>query len=187
MVTRGDVGVQQYTGENIRLYTRSDGRTAYSLQHDQAFNPPKERRESSLQRMERVLHKSAEEIIAYDNELANFIMDCIDESLTKTNAFAYEVMEGTAKHVGGIYNEKFPPHRRHEKEVLYTVLPPSAIMSVGNYYSILRQRPIAKSNNSYEYMPNATYAFKDVKRTLEQLGFKIIPSRMWNEGVFNKR
>ena len=33
-------------------------------------------------------------------------------------------------------------------------------------------------------MPNATYTFKTVKRDLEQLGFKILPSRMWNEGVF---
>ncbi len=130
------------------------------------------------------MHKSAEEISAYDNELANYVMDRIDESLTKTNAFAYEVMEGTAKHVVDIYNEKYPPHRRHDKGAFNTMLPPSAIMSVGNYYSILRQRPIAKSNNSYEYMPNATYAFKDVKRSLEQLGFKILPSRMWNEGVF---
>jgi hypothetical protein len=85
-------------------------------------------------------------------------------------------MEGTAKHVVDIYREKYPPHRRHEKGAFYNVLPPSAIMSVRSFYSILRQRPIAKSNNSYEYMPNATYAFKDVKRQLEQLGFKVLPS-----------
>ncbi len=75
--------------------------------------------------LERVLHKSAEEISAYDNELANYVVDRIDESLTRTNAYAhaYEVMEGTAKHVVDIYNEKYPPHRRHEKGVLYTMLP----------------------------------------------------------------
>jgi hypothetical protein len=77
-------------------------------------------------------------------------------------------MEGTAKHVVDIYNENYPPHR-HEKGVLYTMLLPSAIMSVGNYYSILRQRPISKSNTSYEYMPNAIYTFKTMKRDLEQL------------------
>jgi hypothetical protein len=59
--------------------------------------------------LERVLHKSAEEISAYDNELANYIVDRIDKSLTRTNAYAYEVMEGTTKHVVDIYNEKYPP------------------------------------------------------------------------------
>jgi hypothetical protein len=33
-------------------------------------------------------------------------------------------------------------------------------------------------------MLNATYPFKDVKRQLEQLGYKVLPSRMWNEGAF---
>jgi hypothetical protein len=150
VLTRGDVGVLQYTGENIRLYTRSDVRTAYNI--IKPLTLPNQGVNLPSSELERVLHKSAEEISAYDNELANYVMDRIDESLTKTNAFAYEVMEGTAKHVVDIYNEKYPPHRRHEKGVLYTILPPSAIMSVGNYYSIFRQRPIAKSNNSYEYM-----------------------------------
>jgi hypothetical protein len=176
VLTRGDVGVPQYTGENIRLYTPLDARIAYSM--IKPLTLPKKGVNLPSSESERELHKSAEEISAYDNKLVNYIMDRIDESLTKTNAFAYEVMEGRAKPVIDIYNEKYPPHRRHEKGVLYTVLPPSAIMSVDNYYSILRQRPIAKSSNSYEYMPNATYAFKDVKRTLEQLGFKILPSRM---------
>jgi hypothetical protein len=72
----------------------------------------------------------------------------------------------------------------NEKSTLYTMLPPSMIMSVGNFYSILRQRPVAKSNNSYEYMPNVTYAFKDVKRQVEQMGFKVLPSWMWSEGAF---
>ncbi len=46
--------------------------------------------------LERVLNKSAEEICEYDYELSNYIIDRIDESLTRTNALAYEVMEGTA-------------------------------------------------------------------------------------------
>ena len=182
VLTRGDIGIPPYTGENIRLYTRAEARTAYNI--IKPLTLPKRGVNIASSELERVLRKSAEEISAYDNELANFVMDRIDESLTRTNAYAYEVMEGTTKHVVDIYNEKYPPNRRHEKGVLYTMLPPSVIMSVGNYYSILRQRPVAKSNTSYEYMPNATYTFKTVKRNLEQLGFKILPSRMWNEGVF---
>ncbi len=162
MLTREDVGIPQYTGENTRLYTRSDAKTAYNM--IKPLPIPKRGENLPTSELERVLNKSAEEICAYDNELSNYVMDRIDESLTRTNALAYEVMEGTAKYVVDIYREKYPSHRRHDKGVLYTVLSPSAIMSVGNFHSILRQRPIAKSNNSYEYMPNATYAFKDVKR-----------------------
>ncbi len=175
------MGIPQYTGENIRLYTRSDAKPAYNM--IKPLPIPKKGESLATSELEHVLNKSTEQICAYDYELSNYIMDRIDDFFTKTNAMAYEVMEGTAKYVVDIYRERFPPHRRHEKGVLYTVLPPSMIMSVGNFYSTLRQRPIAKSNNSYEYMPNATYAFKDVKRQLEQLGFKALPSRMWNEGV----
>ncbi len=137
MLTRGDVGIPQYTGENIRLYTRSDVKTAYNM-----ITPlpiPKRGENLPTSELERVLNKSAEEICAYDYELFNYIMDRIDESLTRTNSLAYEVMEGTAKYVVDVYREKYPPHRRHDKGVLYTVLPPNTIMSVGNFYSILRQ------------------------------------------------
>ena len=57
--------------------------------------------------LERVLRKSAEEISTYDNDLANFVMDRIDESLTRTNAYAYEVMEGTAKKILSLLKESW--------------------------------------------------------------------------------
>ena len=107
MLTTGEVGIPQYTGENIRLYTRSDARIAYNI--IKPLTLPNQGVNLPSSELERVLHKSAEAISAYDNELANYIVDRIDESLTRTNAYAYEVMEGTTKHVVDIYNEKYPP------------------------------------------------------------------------------
>jgi hypothetical protein len=120
VLARGDAGIPPYTGENIRLYnTLSDARISYNI--IKPLTLPNQGVNLPSSEMERVLHKSAEEISAYDNELANYIVDRIDESLTRTNAYAYEGMEGTAKHVVGIYNEKYPLNRRHEKGVLYTM------------------------------------------------------------------
>jgi hypothetical protein len=64
-------------------------------------------------------------------------------------------MDETAKNVIDIYGESLslPAHRLcrvYENPTLYTMLPPNRIMSVGNFYSILRQRPAAKSAKSYE-------------------------------------
>jgi hypothetical protein len=74
------LGIPQYTGENIRLYTRSDARTAYNI--IKPFTLPNQGVNLPSSELERVLHKSAEEISAYDNELANYVRDRIDESLT---------------------------------------------------------------------------------------------------------
>ncbi len=51
---------------------------------------------------------------------------------------------------------------------------------VGDYYRILRQRP-GKQSDVFEYMPNAKYAYKHVKRDLAQLNVEVFPSRMWHE------
>jgi hypothetical protein len=57
------------------------------------------------------------------------------------------------------------------------------IALVGNYYNCLRQRPNKQGNTltSFEYIPNKTYAYRDVKRTLAQIKIQVLPTRMWNE------
>jgi hypothetical protein len=65
---------------------------------------------------------------------------------------------------------------------LYALLPTTTIKLVGNYYSVLRQRPTKGS--PYEYMPNETYPYRLVKRDLAQLNIEVLPSRMWVETVF---
>jgi hypothetical protein len=60
------------------------------------------------------------------------------------------------------------------------------IKLVGNYYSVLRQRPFKDRNKAspYEYMPNGKYSYRVVKRNLAQLDIEVFPSRMWVETVF---
>ncbi len=69
---------------------------------------------------------------------------------------------------------------------LYSLLPTSTIKLVGNYYSVLRQRPFkhASKVSPYEYMPNGKYSYRVVKRNLVQLNIEVFPSRMWVESVF---
>jgi hypothetical protein len=54
------------------------------------------------------------------------------------------------------------------------------IVQVGNYYHCLRQRP-DKKGNSFEYVPNKKYAYRDVKLTLAQLKISVPPTKMWSE------
>jgi hypothetical protein len=63
---------------------------------------------------------------------------------------------------------------------LYRILPQTKIPQVGDYYHCLRQRP-EKKGNAYEYIPNLTHRYKDVKRTLAQINIQVLPSRMWDE------
>ena len=63
---------------------------------------------------------------------------------------------------------------------LYKMLPLRMIPIVGDYYTVLRQRP-GKQSDAFEYMSNAKYAYKHVKRDLAQLNVEIFPSRMWHE------
>jgi hypothetical protein len=60
------------------------------------------------------------------------------------------------------------------------------IKLVGNYYSVLRQRPYIQGKPTrYEYMPNGKYSYRVVKRNLAQLDIEVLPSRMWVETVFH--
>jgi hypothetical protein len=54
------------------------------------------------------------------------------------------------------------------------------IARVGDYYYSLRVRPEKKSP-TYEYVPNKRYSYKDVKRTLAQIGIQVSPSRYWSD------
>jgi hypothetical protein len=59
------------------------------------------------------------------------------------------------------------------------------IKLVGNYYYALRQRPYIQGKpTKFEYMPNAKYSYRVVKRNLAQLDIEVLPSRMWLETVF---
>jgi hypothetical protein len=60
------------------------------------------------------------------------------------------------------------------------------IASLGDFWKVLRVRPtptgVKNSWATYEYIPNNTYSYYKVKKTLKQVhGYAIKPSRYWNE------
>jgi hypothetical protein len=59
------------------------------------------------------------------------------------------------------------------------------IPRVRDYYFSLRLRP-EKTTAMYEYIPNKRYSYKDVKRTLAQIGIKVLPSRYWSDLALSK-
>jgi hypothetical protein len=63
---------------------------------------------------------------------------------------------------------------------LYRLLDMKMIARVGDYYYCLRVRPEKKSS-TYEYIPNKRHSYKDVKRTLAQIGIQVSPSRYWSD------
>ena len=90
-------------------------------------------------------------------------------------------MHGTTRYCLDVEGKK--PRTRdptRDPSKLYKMLPLRMITIVGDYYTILRQRP-GKQSDVFEYMPNATYAYRHVKRDLAQLNVEVFPSRMWHE------
>ncbi len=115
--------------------------------------------------------------------MADFVIDRIDDASRQACDFVIEIMVDTMKRYVNIRGESYND-RVAVRDVrnLYSLLPTSTIKLVGNYYSVLRQRPT--KGNSYEYMPNEKYSFHVVKRNLAQLNIEVLPSRMWVETVF---
>jgi hypothetical protein len=63
---------------------------------------------------------------------------------------------------------------------LYRLLGMKQMARVGDYYYSLRLRPEKKAS-TYEYVPNKRYSYKDVKRTLAQIGIQVTASRYWSD------
>ena len=63
---------------------------------------------------------------------------------------------------------------------LYRLLDMKMIARVGDYYYSLRMRPEKKAS-TYEYVPNKRHSYKDVKRTLAEIGIQVSASRYWSD------
>ncbi len=70
----------------------------------------------------------------------------------------------------------------------YNSVDDTQIATMGDFHKVLRVRPAAIINYSrpewptFEYIPNNTYSYFKVKKTLLQVhGIKVKPSRYWNE------
>jgi hypothetical protein len=93
-------------------------------------------------------------------------------------------MSGTNKLLLDVHGTLIPYERNaydpSNQPYLNRLLPQAKIAPVGDYYHCLRQRP-EKKGNAFEYVPNLTHRYKDVKRTLAQINIQVLPSRMWDE------
>jgi hypothetical protein len=110
--------------------------------------------------------------------MADYIIDRIDDASKQACDYVIEIMVDTSKRYVNIRGESFN-ERVAVRDVrnLYSLLPPAMIKLVGNFYSALRQLDI-------EYMPDAKYSYRVVKRNLAQLDIEVLLSRMWVETVF---
>ncbi len=121
------------------------------------------------------------EIPVYDQDMAIYMIERLHQAYSLSDKFIYEDMNGTSRHYLDIEGNRPRAHNPGgDLKNLYKMLPLRMVPIVGNYYSILRQRP-GKQSDAFEYMPNAKYAYRHVKRDLAHLNVEVLPSRMWYE------
>ncbi len=121
------------------------------------------------------------EIPEYDQDMATYMVERLHQAYSLPDKFIYEHMHDTSRcylDIDG--NRPRAQNSGGDLKNLYKMLPLRVIPMVGNYYSILRQRP-GKHSDAFEYMPNAKYAYRQVKRDLAHLNVEVLPSRMWHE------
>ncbi len=124
--------------------------------------------------LQRVLNKTSGDISQYDKDMADFVMDRIDDASRNAIDYVIEIIRNTTKRYVNIRGESFNEEVAvRDVRNLYALLPTTTIKLVGNYYSVLRQRP--NKGNSYEYMPNEVYSYHVVKRDLAQLNIEVLP------------
>jgi len=185
-LTPGQAGVPSYTGRTIMPLTRAEAR-----KHYKALVPttmPKENELLADEVLARILtklpHEGDPHVNDFDRNMSDFMINQINSCFTQAEHFIYEVMSGTKKLLLDVYGNLIPYERNaydaSNQPYLHRLLPLKEIARVGDYYHCLRQRP-EKKGSAYEYIPNLTYRYKDVKRTLKQINIHVLPSRMWDE------
>ncbi len=129
-------------------------------------------------------HERDPPVTDHDRDMSDYMMNQIHACFTKPEDYVYEVMKGSKKLLLDVHGGSIPidrnPYDASNQPYLYRLLPQTKIPQVGDYYHCLRQRP-DKKGNAYEYIPNLTHRYKDVKRTLAQINICVLPSRMWDE------
>ncbi len=174
--------IPHFDGEYIELFTRDEAKDFYKAVRAKTL--PAKGELLSEKDLQRVLNKKTTDLTQHDKEMAAFIIDRIDDASRQACDYVIEIMVDTTKRYVNIRGESF--NDRIAVRDVYSLLPPSMIKLVGNFYSTLRQRPFNDRNkpSPYEYMPNAKYSYHVVKRNLAQLNIEVFPSRMWVESVF---
>ena len=166
------------------MFTRDEAKDFYKAVRAKSLPPKGEL--LSEKDLQRVLNKTSADITQHDKDMADFIIDRIDDASKQASDYIIEIMVDTSKRYVNIRGESYN-ERVAVRDVrnLYSLLTPVMIKLVGNYYYALRQRPYTQGKpTKFEYMPNAKYSYRVVKRNLAQLDIEVLPSRMWLETVF---
>jgi hypothetical protein len=184
--TRGELRypIPHFDGEYIELFTRDEAKDFYKVVRPKSL--PDKGELLSEKDLQRVLNKTSADIYQHDKDMADFIIDRIDDASKQACDYVIEIMVNISKRYVNIRGEPYN-ERVAVRDVrnLYSLLPTAMIKLVGNFYSALRQRPYIQGKPTrYEYMPNAKYSYRVVKRNLAQVDIEVLPSRMWLETVF---
>ena len=185
-LTRGQVGIPPISENPIKLFNRSEAIREYNFTQPNGLPPSGQC--LPFEDMERILRKYMPEsdsslpieIPEYDQDMATYMVERLHQAHYLPDEFVYEHMHGTTRILLDIDGNKPRLRGNPDPKNLYKMLPLRMIPIVGDYYSILRQRP-TKQSDAFEYMPNAKYAYRRVKRDLAQLNVDVLPSRMWHE------
>ena len=186
-LTRGQAGIPPISEKPLMLFTRPEAIREYNLIQPKRLPTsgeclPFEDMERLVLRFTSATDRPDQVVISdYDQDMATCIVERLCLATALSNEFIYEHMQGTERYyldVDGRTPRARDPTRDPSK--LYKMLPLRMIPIVGDYYRILRQRP-GKQSDTFEYMPNASYAYRHVKRDLAQLKVEVFPSRMWHE------
>jgi hypothetical protein len=107
-------------------------------------------------------------------------MDRIDKCFAIPDDFVYEVTLNGIRKYRTIHGDPVQPKVAFASTSLYRQLDMKMIAPVGDYYYSLQMRPEKKAS-TYEYIPNKRYSYKNVKRTLAQIGIQVTASRYWSD------
>ncbi len=195
----GEAGVPGCTGETTWPLTRTEAIRHYNAYISRQLTTLHEQEDGTHYfeplpdtELTRILTKLPNEgkgleITQYDQEMSVFIMQQLNECIQSPTAFMYEVQSEGRRLILDVDGNRVPFERKvydpSNAKLLYRFLPTKMIAQVGNYYNCLRQRPHKQGNTltSFEYIPNKTYTYRDVKRTLAQIKIQVLPTRMWSE------
>ncbi len=129
--------IPHFDGEYIELFTRDEAKDAYKAVRAKSL--PAKGELLSGKDLQRVLNKTSADITQHDKDMADFVIDRIDDASKQACDYVIETMVNTSKRYVNIHGESYN-ERVAVRDVrnLHSLLPPAMIKLVGNYYSALR-------------------------------------------------
>jgi hypothetical protein len=121
---------------------------------------------------------------AYTQKVYHQVLLAIHQMIRSHNNYYVQELGQGCTHYVNLKGQKVGVYAHGNS--LYDLLADKQRASLGDFWKVLRVRPSPAGDKAqwavYEYIPNDTYSFYKVKKTLKQMhGCTIKPSRYWNE------